>query len=178
MPLRHADPTRQTAPVMRALNNFALSRTGQFVAKHIASKTDPWLGRVSNGRVSWGMFNVPSATLMMTGAKSGQPRQAQLVYFHDGDDVVVVASNYGGDRHPQWYYNLVAHPECVLGDEAFRATEVTESAEHQRLYELAERFYGGFSDYKAKTALAGRTIPVFRLTPIPQGPSALFRTAD
>ena len=99
------------------------------------------------------MFNVPSATLKMTGAKSGQPRQAQLVYFHDGSDVIVVASNYGGDKHPQWYHNLKAHPECEFGGEAFRATEVTDPADYQRLYELAERFYGGFSDYKAKTAL-------------------------
>ncbi len=147
------------------LNKFARSRTGQFVAKHVASKTDPWLGRISNGRVSWGMFNAPSATLKMTGAKSGQPRQAQLVYFNDGSDVIVVASNYGGEKHPQWYHNLKAHPECEFGGEAFRATEVTEPADYQRLYELAERFYGGFSDYKAKTARVGRGIPVFRLRP-------------
>jgi deazaflavin-dependent oxidoreductase (nitroreductase family) len=164
MPLRHIDPNRPTTPVMRAFNRFARSRTGQFVAKNVASKTDPWIGRVTNGRVSWGMFNVPSATLKMTGAKSGQPRQAQLAYFNDGSDVIVVASNYGGDKHPQWYYNLKAHPDCELGGETFRASEVTDSAEYERLYELGERYYGGFSDYRAKTARVGRRIPLFRLT--------------
>lgn len=165
MPLPHVDPDRPTTPTMSALNKFARSRTGQFVAKNVASKTDPWLGHVSNGRVSWGMFNVPSATLKMTGAKSGQPRQAQLVYFHDGSDVIVVASNYGGDRHPQWYYNLKAHPACEFGDETFRAAEVTDPAEYERLCGLAERYYGGFSDYRVRTALVGRRIPVFRLAP-------------
>jgi hypothetical protein len=54
--------------------------------------------------------------------------------------VIVIASNYGGDKHPQWYHNLVAHPECELGDEALRATEVTDPDEYARLYGLAERY--------------------------------------
>ncbi len=149
----------------RALNRSSRSRFGQFIARHFASKTDPWLGRISNGRVSWGMFNVPSATLKSTGAKTGQVRESQIAYFHDGPDVIVVASNYGGDKHPQWYHNLVAHPECELGDEALRATEVTDPDEYARLYGLAERYYAGFADYRTKTARVGRTIPVFRLTP-------------
>jgi hypothetical protein len=70
MPLRHVDPNRPTTAVMRALNRFGRSQAGQYIAKHVASKTDPWLGRISNGRVSWGMFSVPSATLKMTGAKT------------------------------------------------------------------------------------------------------------
>lgn len=111
------------------------------------------------------MFNVPSATLKTTGAKSGQIRAVQLAYFHDGRDVIVLASNYGGDKHPQWYHNLVAHPDCELGGEAFRATEVIDQNEYERLFGLAEGYFGGFSDYRAKTAEVGRKIPVFRLTP-------------
>jgi len=37
-----------------------------------------------------------------------------LVYFTDGEDVILTASNYGGARHPGWYDNLIAHP-AVLG---------------------------------------------------------------
>ena len=147
------------------MNRSARSGFGQFLAKRVAPKVDPWLGRISNGRVSLGMFNVPSATLKTTGAKSGQLRVAQVAYFHDGRDVVVLASNYGGGKHPQWYHNLVAHPDCELGDEAFRATEVTDPDEYARLFGLAEQHYEGFADYRAKTAPAGRTIPVFRLSP-------------
>ena len=69
------------------------------------------------------MFNVPSATLKSTGAKTGQVRETQIAYFHDGHDVIVIASNYGGDEHPAVVtYNLGAHPDCELGDEAFRAS--------------------------------------------------------
>jgi deazaflavin-dependent oxidoreductase (nitroreductase family) len=136
------------------------------MAHHVAPKTDPWLSRVSRGRLNWGMFNVPSATLTTTGAKSGQVRQAQVAYFHDcHDDVIVMASNYAGSKHPQWYHNLVAHPDCELGDEAFRAEEVTEPGEYARLFGLAEGYFQLFADYRVKAAQVGRTIPVMRLTP-------------
>ena len=39
-----------------------------------------------------------TATLKTTGAKSGQPREAQIIYFHDGRDAIAIASNYGGTR--------------------------------------------------------------------------------
>ena len=48
------------------------------------------------------------------GAKTGQRRDVPLAYFTDGDDVVLIASNYGSSRYPGWYHNLRAHPECEL----------------------------------------------------------------
>lgn len=60
---------------------FGRSRVGQSFGKHVVARTDVWLGRLSSGRLNWGMFNVPSATLQTIGAKSGQPRQTQIAYF-------------------------------------------------------------------------------------------------
>ena len=91
--------------------------------------------------------------------------QRQLTYFHDGTDPILIASNHGGPKHPQRYYNLKAHPDCQFGDEKFGATEVTDPGEYARLYGLAEDVYAGYSDYRAKTAPIGRHIPMFRLTP-------------
>src|ERR1700761_2006872 len=126
MPLRYVDPTRRTTAVSRALTRFGRSPAGQAFGRNVVLRTDRWLLRVSNGRVSWGMLNAPSATLKTTGAKTGQPREAPVAYFHDGRDVILTASYFGGDKHPQWYYNLVSHPCCELGGEAFRAAEVTD----------------------------------------------------
>jgi deazaflavin-dependent oxidoreductase (nitroreductase family) len=152
---------------MRASIRFGRSRVGQLFAKHVAARTDIWLGRVSSGRLNWGMFNVPSATLRTIGAKSGQHRQVQIAYFHDGRDVIVIASNFGGAKHPGWYYNLVAHPACTLGGDAFVAHQVTDESEYTRLYGVAERYYAGFADYRATTDLVGRAIPMLRLRPAP-----------
>ena len=107
---------------------------------------------------------VVNAPLVTTGAKSGQPREVQLTYFHDGSDPILVASNFGGQKHPAWYYNLKANPECRFGGERFRASEVTDPAEHARLYALAEKVYAGYGDYLVKTAPHGRRIPLFRLS--------------
>lgn len=81
--------------------------------------------------------------------------------------MIVIASNFGGARHPGWYYNLVAQPACTLGGDAFAAREVTDETEYAHLYGVAERYYAGFTDYRAKTELIGRSIPMLRLSPAP-----------
>ncbi len=58
----------------------------------------------------------------------------QLTYFHDGPHPILIALNSGGLKHPQWYYNLKAHPECEFGDERFVADEITDPDEHARLF--------------------------------------------
>ena len=103
-----------------------------------------------------------TAPLTSTGAKSGQPRVHQLSYFHDGHDPILVASNAGAPRHPQWYFNLKANPECQFGDESFVATEVTDPDEYACLFAFAEKVFAGYTDYRAR---AGRQIPILRLKP-------------
>ncbi|WNV89585.1 nitroreductase family deazaflavin-dependent oxidoreductase [Umezawaea sp. Da 62-37] len=102
--------------------------------------------------------------LTMTGAKSGEPRTTPLATSHDGDDLVVVASYGGADRHPDWYYNVVANPRVTVefGTEKFEATarEVTDRAERDRLYANMVSVMPGFADYEKKT---DRLIPVIVL---------------
>ena len=106
------------------------------------------------------------APLITTGAKSGQRREVQLTYFHDGNDPILIASNSARPKHPHWYYNVKAHAECEFGGQRFVATEVTGPDEYARLFALAERVFGGYGDYRAKTVvLFGRQIPLFRLEP-------------
>jgi deazaflavin-dependent oxidoreductase (nitroreductase family) len=163
MPLRYVDPHRKRGRVYQANVRFGRSRAGQFLARHLAPRVDPWLHRTTAGRMNMGL--VINAPLKTTGAKSGQPRVVQLTYFHDGRDPILMASNYGGTKHPQWFYNLKTHPECEFGGESFVATEVTDGDEYRRLYALAEHVYAGYRDYRAKTAPVGRQIPLFRLNP-------------
>lgn len=117
------------------------------------------------GALSIGPWLGVHRTPVDDGAKSGQPREVQLTYFHDGPDAIVIASNYGGPKHPQWYHNLKAHPECEFGDEKFVATEVTDPDDYAYLYGVAGQVYAGWNDYRLKTDPIGRCIPVFRLKP-------------
>lgn len=163
MPLRYVDPDKKRGRLYQAGVRFGRSKVGQFVARHIARRTDPYLFRLTGGRVNMGpIINAP---LVSTGAKSGQRREVQLTYFNDGPDVILLASNYGGTKHPQWYHNLKANPDCHFGGEKFTAAQVCDPDEYSRLFRQAERVYAGYRDYTAKTAPAGRQIPIFRLRP-------------
>jgi deazaflavin-dependent oxidoreductase (nitroreductase family) len=80
--------------------------------------------------------------------------------------VILIASNYGGVRHPGWYHNLLAHPQCELhirplGGQ-FAAREA-EGADHDRLFELAVAFYPGYAKY-AERIDGIRTIRILRLS--------------
>jgi deazaflavin-dependent oxidoreductase (nitroreductase family) len=161
--LRYVDPHKKRGRLYRANVDFGRSRAGQFIARHIARRTDPYLFRLTGGRVNMGA--IINAPLVSIGAKSGERRRVQLTYFHDGPDVILLASNYGGSKHPQWYYNLKAHPECEFGAANFSAAPVADADEYARLFELAERVYAGYGDYRVKTVPVGREIPMFRLTP-------------
>jgi deazaflavin-dependent oxidoreductase (nitroreductase family) len=120
--------------------------------------------RANGGKVG-GYFAGANMLLLHTiGAKSGQPRSNPLVYTTDGERLVIIASKGGADSNPDWYYNLLAHPEVTieLGHEQFqaRATAITEEPERSRLYAKMVAHRPGFADYEQKT---GRKIPVIVL---------------
>jgi deazaflavin-dependent oxidoreductase (nitroreductase family) len=166
MPLHYVDPHKKRGRFYKAQENFSRTRPGTFLGLHFFPRIDPWLYRATGGRYPAVLGGMVTAPLMTTGAKSGQPRETQLTYFHDGPDAILTASYGGGPKHPQWYYNLKAHPECQLGDEKFVATEVTDPDEYARLFKLAEQVFAGYGDYRVKTAAIGRRIPLFRLKPV------------
>jgi deazaflavin-dependent oxidoreductase (nitroreductase family) len=163
MELRRVDPLRHRGPLTRALHAFGRSTAGRWYGIHVAAPVDAFLLRRTGGRVRM-VGNLPTAVLGTTGAKSGQPRENPVLYFHDGDDVVLVASSFGREKHPAWYHNAVAHPDVTLNGLRFHAVEVTDPAEYERLFGLAVRLYPGYADYRTRTDAIGRRIPVLCLT--------------
>lgn len=163
IPLAYVDPHKKRSRWNKATERVFRNRPGQWIARKTFWRIDPWLFRVTGGRYPTIVGGTATAPLVSTGAKSGQRREHQLTYFHDGPDPILVASNAGGPKHPQWYHNLKAHPDCEFGFDRFVATEVTDPDERARLFGLAQRVYGGYGDYAVTTAAVGRTIPVFRL---------------
>ena len=116
--------------------------------------------RATGGKVSGIFAGRPLMLLTTTGAKSGQPRTAPLVYTTDGDNMVVIASKGGAPTNPDWYHNLRAQPLVTieLGDEQFQAqARVTEGEERQRLYDAQAELMPTFADYQRN---ATREIPV------------------
>src|SRR3954452_20724485 len=97
--------------------------------------------RANAGKVG-GYFEGASILLLHTiGAKSGVERVSPVMYFMDGDRYVIIASAAGADRHPDWYYNLRAHPEASVevGAEQFPVIAAeTSEPERTKLYERME----------------------------------------
>jgi deazaflavin-dependent oxidoreductase (nitroreductase family) len=108
----------------------------------------------------------PAAHLVIlttTGAKSGRPHTTPVRAFFDGDKPYVLASKGGAPSHPDWYRNLLAHPEVTveIGKETFKATAiVTSGKERERLWQQAVATESTFGEYQAKTT---REIPVIKL---------------
>jgi deazaflavin-dependent oxidoreductase (nitroreductase family) len=118
----------------------------------------------SNDGVVGGQFEgAPLLLLTTTGAKSGQPRVAPMMYRPEGDRLYVFASKAGAPTNPDWYHNLVANPEVSVevGKEQFEAhATVVDRAERDRIYAEQAAVYPGFAEYEAKT---DRVIPVVAL---------------
>jgi deazaflavin-dependent oxidoreductase (nitroreductase family) len=162
--LRRVDPQRRPGPLYRAYARVSGTRPMGWLSRKVAWKIDPWLLRRTNGRVRFGM-GIPMALLETTGAKSGQPRANAVIYFHDGKDVIVIASKLGLPEHPAWFHNVRANPDVRVNGDAYRAEVVGDEAERERLWALADRVFPAFAVYRERAARAGRTIPILRLRP-------------
>jgi len=98
-------------------------------------------------------------------ARNGSPHRRAVVYFNDGEDVVLVPSKGGMATDPHWLENAVANPEVTFGGQRFRAEVVADEDEPARLVRLGDTYYPPYIAYRAHAARHGRRIPVLRLTP-------------
>jgi deazaflavin-dependent oxidoreductase (nitroreductase family) len=160
------DPQAAPSLAKRVITPVALTKAGTWFLKNVSRRVDPTLARLSRGRVSTIVFT-PVVLLSTTGARSGLTRTVPLLYFTDGDRAILVASNYGGTRHPAWYHNVRANPEVTLsagGYEGRFLGRETTGEERRRLWALAQQLTRGYSQYETTTQ--GRQIPVLAFTPI------------
>jgi deazaflavin-dependent oxidoreductase (nitroreductase family) len=118
----------------------------------------------SRGGKIGGQFTGKNLLLLHTiGAKSHQPRVNPVGYMKDGDAFVIVASKGGAPTNPDWYHNLLAHPEVELevGTERFRAhATIPEGEERDRLFADFVKQEPGFAEYQKNTS---RLLPVVLL---------------
>jgi deazaflavin-dependent oxidoreductase (nitroreductase family) len=157
------DPTKPR-PIRKALiDPVVTTGFGRWWVINVAPKIDPIVFRLSGGRFT----SLPTSILFLvhTGARSGEKRENPLVYFTDGDDLVVIASNYGREKHPAWYYNVKANPEVEVraaGRQERRRARIAGGEDRERLYGLAKQITRAYGDYEQR---APREIQVIRLSP-------------
>ncbi len=119
--------------------------------------------RANEGRVGG---NYEGRTLLLlhhTGAKSGIERINPVAYQRLSDNsVAIFASKGGAPKTPDWFYNLVAHPDVKveIGTETFDArARVAAEDERSEIWERQKSDWPSFAAYEEKTK-GIREIPV------------------
>ena len=136
------------------------------------SRAHTFVYRITRGRFGGNLrvgagFRSPAPTLLLEhlGRKSGKRFTSPVLYITDGPNVVVVACAAGRDAHPQWYRNLLAHPDThiEIGPDRRAVTAVqADPDERARLWPLLVQAYADFDSYQSWTT---RELPVIVLQP-------------
>jgi deazaflavin-dependent oxidoreductase (nitroreductase family) len=91
-----------------------------------------------------------------------------LIGIPQGENLALIASNWGRGYAPGWYYNLRANPTApvTIGDQprTYAAHEATVD-EYDTYWQKAVEMYAGYAAYEQR---AGRHIPIMVLTPAPR----------
>jgi deazaflavin-dependent oxidoreductase (nitroreductase family) len=103
--------------------------------------------------------------LHTTGAKSGRERVNPVAYRAVEGAYAVFGSKAGAPTNPDWYHNLLAHPEATVevGTETIPVrARVLMGDEREAIWRAHLKDNPGFADYEQKTS---RQIPVIVLVP-------------
>ncbi|HEX4865294.1 MAG TPA: nitroreductase family deazaflavin-dependent oxidoreductase [Acidimicrobiales bacterium] len=119
----------------------------------------------TGGDVGHDWNGVHTLVLTTTGRTSGQPRRNAMIYGRDGASYVVIASQGGMPTHPNWYLNVLAHPDVEVQVGPVRLAvraRTAEGEERDRLWRMMAGIWPNFDVYQTRT---DRRIPVLVLEP-------------
>jgi deazaflavin-dependent oxidoreductase (nitroreductase family) len=105
--------------------------------------------------------------LNTVGRRSGEPRQTPVAWFSDTDDARLIVASGGGSQNPDWYANLMAHPEQASielpGHDAVGVTpHRLDGADRDEAWQRIAAAQPRLAKYQSKS---DREYPVVRLTP-------------
>lgn len=124
-----------------------------------------FLYKLTSGRFGSSLGHAPVLLLSTVGRKTGKLRTTPVLYLTDGDNLVVVASNAGNDKHPSWWINLKHNPKAQVQIKRKKRNVRAEKAseeEKSRLWPLLTNMFPRYNDYQNRTK---RELPVVILKP-------------
>ena len=156
---------RKPNPFQKLLHRFVMLRpVSAFFAPRV-HWIDKTILKLTKGKytaseiLGWNIVQVTT-----TGARTGQPRSVPLIGLFDGEKIALIASSFGREHNPGWYYNLKVHPECDVefnGRSGKYVARETIGEEYEYYWQLAMSFYAGYEKYRQ--CAAPRHIPVMIL---------------
>ena len=139
----------------RMMRSFAATKVGAAFLRPSAHRLDRLITKVTGGRGSFvGIATgVPAVMLTTKGAKSGESRTVALYGIPHPDGAGLIASNFGGTKHPAWYYNLKANPEATvtIGRDTRQATaRLATPRERDEIWAKGLEIYPGWRKYETR----------------------------
>ena len=153
--------------LQRAAQRLASTAVMARVMASVLHRVDRPVFQLSSGRTTLTSLitGLPVVTLTTIGAKSGQSRTVPLVAIPDGDQIVLIASNFGQTHHPAWYLNLRANAQATVTQHGITQAYVAHEADgaaYDDYWQRAVTLYAGYAAYKERTG--GRRMPILVLT--------------
>ena len=132
----------------------------------VADQVDLYEGSGGTAGLTFRDTGLPVIILTHRGRHTGAIHKTPLMRVADGDNYILIASQGGAPKDPQWARNLRANPDVEIRDKtevhAVRVREITDAAERKRLWQVAVKAYPPYEEYQGKTL---RVIPVFLAEP-------------
>jgi deazaflavin-dependent oxidoreductase (nitroreductase family) len=157
---------RRPGPLRRIVRKAAEIVPMALVPERLLPRLDREVFRLARGRTTLSAWvsGLPIVMLTTTGARTGQPRTLPILGLPDGDRLVVIASNFGRQQNPGWYYNLRVNPLALISWQGstveMRAREL-KGDERQRYLDRTLHAYPWWEEYHRHAA--PRQIPVIVL---------------
>jgi deazaflavin-dependent oxidoreductase (nitroreductase family) len=124
--------------------------------------------RANHGRVGGPFEGAPMILIHHRGAKTGTERVNPALYYKIDGGWAVFASKAGAPTHPQWYNNLLAHPDVTIevsDDTLDVVARVAEGEERARIRDAWKQTLPLIDEYEAAAATTGRQIPIVIFEP-------------
>ena len=130
---------------------------------------DSWLLNISEGNYSLSGFmaQIPVNLMITKGAKTGKIHRTPVLAFPLDDNMVVISPNFGMNKQPAWYFNLLAHPQTALISDGEINEYIAREAnndERTQIWEKAYSVYIGYQSYRKN--VTDRKIPIMILMPL------------
>jgi deazaflavin-dependent oxidoreductase (nitroreductase family) len=154
------DPIRRFVDWLSGTTAFAA------VAPRIVPRVDRMLFRLTGGRFMTADARMSGLMLTTTGHRSGEPRATPLGCLPDDGTFLVVGSNFGRSHHPAWTTNLLANPHATVGYRRRTIPVVASMLDDAQRAEIWDRLLEEFPNFDEYQDRSGRTLRVFRLTPV------------
>lgn len=109
-------PYAEANVFFRAMRRMAGWRPVSWLYARILPPIDRFVSRLTGRTMTFvGLVSGLQVLLLTTtGARTGAQRTQPVLYLREGDGFVLIASNWGQEHNPSWYYNLRANPKAKV----------------------------------------------------------------